>query len=91
MMKKVFEIYDIEESYPYQKCRLVAGTLEKCRNEFSNWLIDHKEQYDSEEEFYEEYPNVKLFEDNPQEWVDKFGSDNADLYMDWKLDLICEV
>jgi hypothetical protein len=94
-MKKtdVYEIYDVEDDYPYNHCRLVAGTLKECRDEFEGWLLEHiQSNYNTIEEFYEDgHEEVKLFIDNPNKWIEKHGNGDVEIYLDWTLDYICTV
>lgn len=93
MKKKIaiYEIYDVEESYPFERCSLSKGTLKEVVDDFKDWLDEHLENndlYEDEEEFFNDYPKVKLFIDNTKEWIDVNGDCNSEIYMGWNLNLI---
>lgn len=90
--KKVYEIYDIAESYPFERCTLSTGTLKDVHSAFCEWLDEHiSYDYESPEEFYEDYPEVERFVKKPEDWVKHYGANDEEIYMDWKINLLCEV
>lgn len=86
----IYEIYDVEESYPFEKCSLSIGTLKEVVDDFKSWLDEHLQNndFEDEEEFFNDYSEVKLFIDNPKEWVNVNGDSDSEIYMGWKLNFI---
>jgi len=90
-MTKVYQIWEVEESYPYERYTLATGTLKQCSEAFADWLYQHNEDLDEEDqaEWNEDHESVLLFCNNPEEWVKKYGDD--EIYSDWNLEYLCEV
>tara|TARA_R110002020_G_scaffold154637_1_gene334691 strand:- start:1260 stop:1562 length:303 start_codon:yes stop_codon:yes gene_type:complete len=91
---KELSIYKITDNYENEECELVLGTLSEVHSGYKLWLEEHLSQdFDEADVSMTEswkclakyYPKAKLFYDNPEEWINKYGDCDAEIYFGWKL------
>ena len=91
------EIYKITEDdwENGETYELSLGTLKECAAAMDSWICENCQDHDNdesedyscykdEEEFYKLNPDIKLFIDDPEKWVDENGE--SEIYNGWELE-----